>query len=321
MSRRAFAWAGLVLALLVGCGEDEKPRLHPSAWAEPRAAWLLEPPEIGVGQVTTLELAVATPPGFSPRPYAPPQPPAGLWLLDAETLPVEKQADRWLYRTRLRLRAEQTGELTWPESELSIDAPDGTKTTLTLPAHPITVLSILPDYPDRMTPFGVREPGGAAEPGPVWVPAAAGALLSLAVVGLVALARRRRQAAARAAREPAPEPGPPPWTRARDELASAHDALAGDPLAAAHALSIGLRHYVDRRFGAHTAGATGEELAEREPPFAGRSRWPALLAILAELDRRRFRPDAGAALATRLPELLEAAGTFVEDSVPPEARS
>jgi hypothetical protein len=311
----------IFLALLVAACAEE--RAH--APIGPRAAWLLEPSRIGVGQVTTLELAVTTPPDHAIEPYAPPPAPPGVALVGSEALPVEKEGARWLHRIRLRLRATTTGTFAWPSSTIGLQAADGSTTQLELPEHPIQVVSILPEYPDRVSPFGARAWELPRRPSaPVWVPALLGAATALSAVALVALARRRRRAAVGSPAEPGPSPGAPAWALAREGLEAVRSVSAGDPFAAAHGLSLTLRRFVDRRFGAATRGLSGEELRAGEPPFAARSRWPALLAILADLDELRFRPgsdtEARDALAARLAELISSAERFVEDAVPPDAR-
>ena len=187
---------------LLGCqGEPSDARY--AASPTPRATLVLEPPRIGVGQVAELELAVVTPPGHTPRPFSPPSELPGLWLLGADRLPVEKQATRWVHRTRLRVRARASGRFVWPASTLEVEAPDGSVSALAIAEVPIEVVSILSDYPDRFTTFGVRRPPPAARrSGSVWGPAAAGALAALAGVGLVALARRRRGSAQHAPAAP-----------------------------------------------------------------------------------------------------------------------
>ncbi len=319
-----------VLCALVtacACAESEAPR-QPGASPRPRATLVLEPARIGIGQVAELELAVVTPPGHVARPWAPPGEVAGLWILDVETLPVEKEPARWLHRTRLRVRARAVGTALWPAGSVDVEAPDGSVAAVTWEALAVEVPSVQPEVPGRSTPFGVRSTGAAAlrdaPPAAFWGPAAGGALAALACVGLVALARRRR----RSARSPPPEPAvgqSPPWTRALADLEAA-SALADDrPFAAAHATALALRRYVERRFGARAAGRTTEELLEETPPFAAASRWPALLRILQGLDALRFRaesdPDARRALSARLGDLLDGARHFVEDSIPPESRS
>ncbi len=321
--RRAGLWLALV-GLAVSCADEQTaaPRRAP---VSPRAAWLLEPAQIGVGQVTTLELAVVTPAGCALAPYTPPPPPPGLALLSSETLPVVREDARWIQRTQLRLRAMAIGAHTWPAGTIGCEAQDGTQTLLDLPEHPIEVVSILPEYPDRVAPFGARAPASReSRTSPVWAPALLGAATAFAAVALGVLARRRRQASAGGPSAPAAAGGPPAWERARAEIDAARSRAGCDPFVAAHGLSLALRHFVDRRFGSATAGRTGEELREAAPPFSARSRWPALLAILAGLDEFRFRPaaepDTRAALAARLAGLIEAAARFVEDAVPPEAR-
>ena len=317
--------ATLIALLAVACA-DERPQPPPHAPVGPRAAWLLEPARIGVGQVTTLELAVVTPPDHALAPYAPPPAPPGLALAGSEALPIEKDGARWLHRTRLRLRATATGTFAWPSSAIGLEGPDGSTLQLALPEHPIQVVSILPEYPDRVSPFGARAPAlPRRPPAPVWVSALLGAATALSGVALVALARRRRRATAGSPEEPGASPGPPAWSLAREGLDAARSLAASDPFAAAHGVSLALRRFVDRRFGAATRGLSGEELRAGEPPFAARSRWPALLAILAELDELRFRPEsdpeARGALAARLAELISSAERFVEDAVPPDARA
>jgi len=309
---------------LLGCqGEPSDARY--AASPTPRATLVLEPPRIGVGQVAELELAVVTPPGHTPRPFSPPSELPGLWLLGADRLPVEKQATRWVHRTRLRVRARASGRFVWPASTLEVEAPDGSVSALAVAEVPIEVVSILPDYPDRFTTFGVRRPPPAARrSGSVWGPAAAGALAALAGVGLVALARRRRGSAQDAPADPGAARVEPPWNLAREDLAVARESAARDPFAGAHATAVALRRYLARRFGADAIGRTSEELAAATPPFGARSRWPAFVAILRGLDEFRFLPasDRGVreALATRVAALLAEAEAFVDDSTPPEAR-
>jgi hypothetical protein len=323
-------WAGPALLLsvllggLLGCqGEPSDARY--AASPTPRATLVIEPPRIGVGQVAELELAVVTPPRHTPRPFSPPAELPGLWLLGADRLAVEKQPTRWVHRTRLRVRARASGRFVWPASALEVEAPDGSVSTLPVAEVPVEVVSILPDYPDRFTPFGVRRPPPAARrSGSVWGPAAAGALAALAGVGLVALARKRRSSDQNAPAEPGAAPAEPPWNLAHQDLAAAQEHAARDPFAGAHATARALRRYLARRFGADAIGRTSEELAAATPPFGARSRWPACVAILRGLDEFRFLPESDRsvreALATRVAALLVEAEAFVEDSTPPEAR-
>jgi len=315
---------GALLAGLLGCQEEPFDSRY-AASPTPQATLVLEPPRIGVGQVAELELVVVTPPGHTPRPFPPPSELPGLWLLSTDRLPVEKQPNRWVHRTQLRVRSRASGRFVWPASELEIEAPDGSVSALPVAEVPVEVVSILPDYPDRFTPFGVRRPPPAAgQSRSVWGPAAAGALAVLAGVGLVGLARRRLGGVRQAPARPGAERGEPPWSRAQQELEEARQRADDDPFAGAHATACALRRYLSRRFGADAIGRTSEELAEATPPFGARSRWPAFVAILRGLDEFRFLPESEPsvrqALATRVATLLVEAEAFVEDSTPPEAR-
>lgn len=326
MSARARLLCALLALCAAACAESEG-GLEPGAPTSTRATLVLEPPRIGVGQVAELELAVVTPPGHAPRPWTPPDEVAGLWILDGETLPAEKEPARWLHRTRLRVRARAVGPTLWPAGSVEVEAPDGSLRAVAWPALAVEVTSILPELPGRTTPFGVRSTGSGARdmsPASFWGPAAAGALATLACVGLVALARRRRSSGEAPAPEPLAPP-PPPWTLARSDLESARALASERPFDAAHATALALRRYVERRFGARAAGRTTEELVREGPPFVAASRWPALCTILQGLDALRFRaetdPDARHALVARLDDLLDEARAFVEDAIPPESRS
>lgn len=315
---------GALLGELLGCQGEPSDARH-AASPTPRATLVLEPPRVGVGQVTDLELAVVTPPEYTPRPFSPPPELPGLWLVSADRLPVEKQPTRWVHRTRLRVRARASGHFVWPASVLEVEAPDGSVSALPVAEVPVEVVSILPDYPDRFTPFGVRRPAPAARRSEsIWGPAAAGALAALAGVGLVVLARRRRGGAQAAPAEPGAARTEPPWNLAREDLAQARERAASDPFAGAHAIARALRRYLARRFAADAIGRTSEELAAATPPFGARSRWPAFVAILRGLDEFRFLPESDRgvreALAARVAALLSEAEDFVEDSTPPEAR-
>lgn len=306
-----------VLLVCAGCGEATS--VGVATATRPGAAWVLEPPRLGVGQVAQLDRVVVTPPGFVPQPFAAPEALEGLWVLGAEVLPVEKRPERWIHRTRVRIRARATGEFVWPQRTLRVEGPDGAESELSLPPLVIEVVSVLPEFPGRASPFGVRRP--PAEPTGFWGPALAGALTTLAAFGVVWLARARRRGV-----HPAEDVPPPataaPWARAEAELERAATLGRRDPLAAAHALSPALRRYVDERFRADTLGRTCEELDATEPPFAMRSRWPAFAALVRELDAVRFLPEGSARSASSdaLPDWLARARRFVEETIPPEQR-
>jgi hypothetical protein len=315
MKRRALPLTALLLA--AACGEPA-PRA-PAAPVEPRAAWVLDPPRLRLGDVATLERVVVTPPGYRVAAFVPPAAPGGFWLLDAETPPPERLASRWIQRTRLRIRAREPGRFEWPGGTLDVEAPGGETRPLAIAALPIEVVSVLPDAPDRLTPFGVRElPESAAGAGALWAAAGAGALAAL---GALATGRRMvRRARARRAAPSAPAPSEPPEPRARAGFAGARAALPADARAAADMASAALRRFVMQRFGAPAHARTTEELETTAPPFALSSRWPRLLALLRALDGERFAPPArGGADAARVGELLDAAEAFVEQSQPPAA--
>lgn len=314
------AAAALVTLLLAGCGDE--PEIRFAAPVQPRAAMLLEPPRLRLGEVATLEFAVVTGPGAELRHFEPPAAPDGLELVGIETPPPEDQGQRRVHRIRLRLRPLRTGSLTWPRSHVVVQEPDSPPRELRIGPRVIEVASVLPERPDRLAPFGVRGPPPGASRGS-WASAALGAAATLALVGLVVLARRGHGRRRRTADEP-PAVGPRPWTRARAELAGVRATAADDPFAAAHRLSTELRRYLGTRYAVDALARTSDELSRAEPPFAVRSHWPGLVALLADLDALRFRPeadtDARLALAARLAEALEAVEAFVEDGVPPEQR-
>jgi hypothetical protein len=317
--RRAAGLAAALAGLAAACGAPEPPR--GAAPSLPRAAVVFEPPRFGVGEVATLEIAVATPPGHAPRPLAIPEAPPGLWVLGAESLPVEREATRWIHRTRVRVRAREVGAATWPAGAVEIEAPDGAVERLELAPLAIEVASVLPELPEQRVPFGVREPPApdAAGPGAL-LGAAAGAGLALAGLGAVrAVARRRAQ---RAATAPDAAPHTPPWEEARAELEQARELAAHDPFAASDLAAGALRRYAGRRFAIGAEAATSEELAAGPAPFAAATRWPILVAALGRLDAHRFRPrgdpEARAAVAGGLASALAAAERFVAETQPPE---
>jgi len=329
-SQRRAAWSApttwfsmLLASALLVCAEEPPSVPPPAAPASARASLLLEPQRIGIGQVGEVELVIVTAPNHTPRPWSPPSEVEGVWLLGSEALPAEKSAARWVHRTRFRLRPRQVGGFVWPGGSLPVEAPDGSTELVEWEELAVEVPSLIPEYPGRTTPFGARPVAPIAAAAPVWGPAAAGALFTLACVGLVALARRRRRAGAAAA----PPAGPAqtaPWQRARAEFDTADAQTEERPFDAAHTTARALRRYMESRFGAAAAGRTTEELSRATPPFAVTSRWPAFVSILEGLDAFRFRPDsepaARASAHARAAELLDEARRFVEASVPPDQR-
>ncbi|MEE9607292.1 MAG: hypothetical protein V3U03_06090 [Myxococcota bacterium] len=325
MKAAARLGAPLLTALLAAAGCGEPPSAPIGSTITPRASLVLEPPRLQIGDVAELELAVVTPPEHRPRPFSPPAELPGLWLLDAEALPTQKERSRWVHRTRLRIRAREVGVFAWPAGSVEVEAPDGSVVSLGFEALSLEVVSALAEHPERMTPFGVRAPA-APTGAPNAVAAAAGALLALVGVAVFRVARRRYAARAHALRHPEPAaPAEPPWIEARAALVAARAIAPDDPLAASHAAAAALRRYVARRFRADAVARTTEELQAATPPFAATSRWPAFVSILRALDERRFRPEPAAAaeraaFARRASELLDSAEGFVEETIPTEAR-
>jgi hypothetical protein len=312
--------------LAAGCSpsDDDTRAAAAAPPALPRAALVLEPPRIRVGEVATLEVAVSAPPGHVVRPPALPKAPEGLWILGSESLPVEREPTRWLHRTQVRVRARDVGALTWPEGVVEIEAPDGTRTPLAVASLEIEVVSVMPEHPGRLVPFGAREPTEPDAPsGSVLVPGAIGAGLALAALAAArALGRRRAQRAAAAEAAAGAPAAAPPWEEARAAFALARDEAAADPFAASHRAARALRRYAGRRYGTHAEACTARELAAATPPFGATTRWPLLLAALEGLDAHRFRPrsdrEAADALAGALPQALAAAERFVAETLPPE---
>jgi hypothetical protein len=308
--------ACLFVALaLLACGDAPAP----PDYAPPtrsRAALLLEPPTLAVGAVAEVVVAVVTPPDHAARPYAPPEAVPGLWLLDTRVDEIEKQGERWVQRTRVRIRAREAGRFEYPGGVVEVEAPDGSVEAIELEPVAVEVVSVLGDG-GRRAPYGVRRLPAPSADGSMRLGAfVAGALLALASVGLVSLARRRLGERA----EPEPvEPPAPPWEAARAELAAARDVAAADPVTALDRSSGALRRYADGRFRARTLARTTEELGGTDPPFLMTTRWTRFLDLLRRIDGMRLppeRPSSEAALA-----LLDESRAFIEESVPQDAPS
>jgi hypothetical protein len=304
--------AACALAAALGCGRPEPPP-PPAAPATLQGGVIVEPPEIGIGDTATVEVAIVTPPDHRVPPLAAPEAAEGLWVLSAETLPVRREPGRLVHRTRFLVRARATGELVWPAQEVEVEAPDGTRVPLALAPRPVRVVSAARELPERTAPFGYREP---SEPGRVrgfLLPAAFGAVAAFAAVALAAVARRARGARAEAPPAPAVAEGVAarPARAAQAALLAAIGRAAGDPVGAADAASVALRVFVERSTGAPARCATTEELARLAPPLLLEHRWREWLALLADLDAARFRaaalgtPESRAALAARLRAGLE----------------
>jgi hypothetical protein len=301
----------LGLALLVGgFGCEENAERNVAAPTHARAMLLLEPASLGVGEVGVVEVAVVTPPDHPMRPFKPPPSIPGLWLLAVEPTRVERHPGRWIQRTRVRVRAREVGRFTWPEGQVEVEDPEGTVATLSLAPLDFEIASVLPEYPDRLAPFGVR---GLPEPNPVpaWLAGGAGAGLSLALVAVITLVLRRR----RKTIDPQPPPREPPWVTGRRDIERARTCLAHDPLEAADRGAVALRRYMARRFGADAVARTTQELAAATPPFGGRSQWPRFVSLLEDLDDLRFVPNESSDRAReRCERLLDEIARFIDET-------
>ena len=296
------------------CGEPPPP----AAPTTSRATWVLEPPRIALGQVAVIELAVVTPPEHQVRPFAAKGEIPGFWLLETEALPVEKQASRWIHRTRLRVRARDVGRFVWPGGHVQVEGTGDRVESLSLDDLTLDVVSQFSEYPERLAPFELRGVGAPAGTRSTLVAAAGGAGVALAAVAGVVLVRRRL-GRRRPLSQPTPAPAAPPWIESRVDFTRAR---SQEPREAAHTVAVALRRYMGRRFGANTLARTTEELDAATPPFTATSRWPAFVAILRGLDEFRFRPGTDTpVVADRVRALVDEADAFVEDTIPPGSRS
>jgi hypothetical protein len=305
-ARAALALAVSLAAAAAGCGRaGEQARDETVARAAPatiQGGVIVEPPELGIGDTATVEIAVVTPPDHRVAPLAAPESVPGLWVLSAETLPVRREPGRLVHRTRFLVRARATGDFAWPAQEAQVETPDGERVPVALAARPLRVVSVARELPERTTPFGFREP---REPGRVrgfLLPAAFGAAAALAALALAGYARRSRPSPAAT---PSPAPAAPeglaaaPARAAQTALAGALARLEREPVEAANAASAALRGFVEHVTGVQASRATTEELVAIHPPFLLETRWPEWLALLAALDAARFRAAALETAAAR----------------------
>jgi hypothetical protein len=306
-----------LLAALGGCADAEAPARY-AAPARPRAALVLEPPVVAVGQVAEVELLVVTAPDHSVRPVELPGAVPGFWLVSREVAEVVREPSRWVHTTRVRLRAVEVGRFEFPGGSVEVVSPEGAAAALLYDALPLEVVSTLAGHPTQTQPYAVRLLPFAAAPGARGnaVAFAAGAALGLAGAFVLALARRRLAARAVA---PSPEPAAqaPAWEVARREIARSRDRLAVDPRGALDAAAGALRAYAVARFGGDASVRTTEELVGSPPPFTMTTRFPRFLEILAALDAARF--PARDIERARAAALLDAVAAFVEESAPREA--
>jgi len=314
---RGPAPALLAVAFALGaCGEEPAPAPGPPA--APHGAVVLEPGELAVGDLLTVEILVVTPADHGVRPVQLPEQIPPLWLLDAERLPVRREGERWIHGTRVRARVrEAPGDYAWPPLRAEVETPAGALLEVELAGRPFTVVSVAGEHPGQHGPFGLRMPEAPAAPGGFWVPALLGSATTLLALGGLGLARRRRARARARAREPAPDPTPP-WVAAGRALDAALARVESDPRAAGDEAAMALRRYVHRRADRPVESLTTEEIAAQRAPGRLRSRWPELVALLRRLDALRFpgdldRSEGRAALRAA----LEDARAFVASSAPP----
>jgi hypothetical protein len=306
--RRLRALAACAALLPAAAGADPAP-------PELRGALVLEPPRLVLGQTARAELVVSTPPGWRVRPPRLPELP-GLWVLAIESLPVEREPERWRHRTQVRLRARELGAFAWPALRLELEDPGAGVHELALEARPFEVVSVRPEFPERDAPFGLDAPAGPPAGATGWLaPAAAGAAAALAAVAAVAILRRRAERRSPAAAAPS---APPVWEEALASLAEAGRTAALDPRAAADRGAVALRRYAAGRFGADAQVRTAEELLVQLPPWGARSLWTDFAALVLRLDDARFRPRAPD--PEELRAALRDAERFVRDTRPLEAQ-
>jgi hypothetical protein len=321
---RSGTLAAALLALACGASEPP-PAAEPAAEAAPtatapsppdatlRAAIVIEPPRIEIGDVFEVEVAVVTPPDHRVAPAQVPKAMPGILIVEAALPSVAQEPGRWVHRQRFRARARATGPFRWPALELDVEAPDGARERVVAPERPFEVVSLLEEQPDRRSPFSFRSPrleGGGSGP---WLPALIGSLMTLAALGLLALVRRVRNAEP-AAVAAAPLLGAPDEESAA-LLAALRDAEAeADAVRGADLASEALRAWAAERFLApRLRSATTEELAGLAPPFLLTTRWAALRAALAALDAVRFPPRREGAHA-ELARALAHARALVADA-------
>ena len=308
--------AGLVgLFALLACSGEETPQT-PGPPAAIHGAVVIEPNDLRVGDLLTLEITVVTPPGHRVRPVELSETIAPLWLLDAEALPVQRSVERWTHTTRVRARVRQApGRYNWPEQEITVESPEGKTKPLVLAAREFRVASVSDAVPDRLEPFGLRVPEPVEGGGGGLGHGLLGSAATLLLLGAIHGARRWRS------RQRIPRAAPdstPPWTVADRELEAALARAVEDPHGAADGAAQTLRRYVHRRANRPIETLTTEEIACQRPPGRLRSRWPDLVDLLRRLDSLRFPGDLdGEAGRASLRDCLADARQFVSDSIPP----
>lgn len=277
---------------------------------------VLEPAILALGGTAIADVVLSTPPGYAMRLVDPVPELPGVWTLESRLLPVERGADRWIHRLRIRVRAREVGAFDWPGLRLAVDGPDGTREALDVAGRRIEIASSLALRAPSEGPFGLRAPGLPNAGTDPWVPALVGSLATLALLGLVALVRRERRKRSASQRvDLAGDARTPAQPAARALLETARECADADPVAAAALVARAARRLLaDLTHEIPVAMAT-EELARRNAPYVVRSRWPRWLALLADLDRLRFERAPREAHARTRAALLEA-GALIDDTEP-----
>ena len=291
-----------------------------------RATLYLEPSTLAIGEVTTAEVTVVTPPGYRLHAVSPPDVP-GVWLLDAQVPQVERGATRWVHRARIRARTREVGPFVWPAFQVTVEGPAGAETTADVGQRAFEVVSVLKDFPDQAVPFGLRGPDRTqgARSG-FWWGVGTGATTAIALASIFLAVRRKRDRVPldeQTARRGIEARETTLWDWSERELAEANALLASPEgqRAAANRGALLLRRYVSRRFNVDTEAFTTIELSARKPPLAIESRWPEMLRILRRFDDERFRQLAtDDASAAWIESELAAVRRFIDDSMPPELR-
>ena len=199
-ARLGLGFAAL-LCVFAGCGApDAVPT--PAAPVSPRFGAVIEPPELRIGDVAVVEVAIVVPPDHRVQPIPAPDRVPGLWILEAEELPVERSEAHHIHRTQFKVRARKTGEFAWPAQTAIVETEAGERLELVSAIRPLVIHEVTGEFPGRGEPFSFRAPGPRTRDGGFALPAllgAGGTLLALALAGWVRRVRNRPPAVPSAA--------------------------------------------------------------------------------------------------------------------------
>lgn len=291
----------LLVAALLAAGSDacrdDRSRLgergFEGAAPGPRGVVVLQSKWLGVGEVGEVVIAVQTDAHHRVLPWTPPE------LKHIEVVSLEEeleelQGDRWLHRTRIRLRALESGEFSWPALSLVIEAPSGEQVALELPAQPFEVRSLLKSQHVDRQPYGLRrfeEPRRRGFTSGLLVGASCAALFTWLLL-------RRKGASAKTPPAPKPSAASTPMRSAedtaRDELLRARMAVAESPRRASNIGAAALRAFVSKRFTTTVLAETTVELKRARPSVVPPEHWSEFVRILQRYDADRFQPHAAA---------------------------